>query len=217
MISVKKIADELLFTLSTNNSSYQMKADKYGVLLHLFYGKKITDGDDLSNLIFMTDTGFSGNPACVGKDRTYSLDTLPQEVSGFGVGDFRDSMIELLHEDGSRAAEFRFDSYEVLDGSYKVDGMPALYDTSVTKGETLIITMREVASDVLLILYYGIYEKENVITRSAKIINKGQRNISVEKLLSMNMDNSFSTKILRCPLLMIFAALVMTFSFSYMP
>ena len=191
MISVKKIADEILFTLSTNNSSYQMKADKHGVLLHLFYGKKLTDGDDLSNLIFLTDTGFSGNPACVGKDRTYSLDTLPQEVSGFGVGDFRDSMIELFHEDGSRAAEFRFDNYEILDGSYKVNGMPALYDTSVTKGESLIITMREIATDVLLELYYGIYEKENIITRAAKIINKGQRNISVEKMLSMNMDMMF--------------------------
>ena len=188
MISVKEKSNERLFTLSTNDSSYQMKADQYGVLLHLFYGKKLNDGDDLSNLLFLTDTGFSGNPACVGLDRTYSLDTLPQEVSGFGIGDYRDSMVELVHEDGSNAAEFRFDSYEILDGSYKVDGMPALYDTSVTKGETLVITMREVATDILLKLYYGVYEKENIITRAAKIINKGQRSVSVEKLLSMNMD-----------------------------
>lgn len=191
MISVKKITNELLFTLSTDSSSYQMKADQYGVLLHLFYGKKLKDGDDLSDLIFMTDMGFCGNPACVGKNRIYSLDNLPQEVSGFGVGDYRDSMIALLHADGSRAAEFRFDSYEILDGSYKVDGMPALYDTSATKGETLIITMCEIASDVVLKLYYGVYEKENIITRAAKIINKGQSKITVEKLLSMNLDMMF--------------------------
>lgn len=191
MISVKKTEKEVLFTLSTNNSSYQMKADRYGVLLHLYYGKKLNEGDDLSDLIFMTDMGFCGNPACVGKNRIYSLDNLPQEVSGFGVGDYRDSMIALLHEDGSRAAEFRFDSYEILDGSYKVDGMPALYDTSVTKGETLVITMREVATDIILKLYYGVYEKENIITRAAKIINKGQLDITVEKLLSMNMDMMF--------------------------
>lgn len=191
MISVKKKENEVLFTLSTNNSSYQMKADQHGVLLHLYYGKKINEEDDLSDLIVMTDMGFCGNPACVGKNRTYSLDNLPQEVSGFGVGDYRDSMIALLHDDGSRAAEFRFDSYEILDGSYKVDGMPALYDTSVTKGETLIITMREIASDVLLKLYYGVYENENIITRAAKIMNKGQRDITVEKQLSMNMDMMF--------------------------
>lgn len=191
MISVKKTENEVLFTLSTDNSSYQMKADQYGVLLHLYYGKKLNEGDDLSDLIFMTDMGFCGNPACVGKNRIYSLDNLPQEVSGFGIGDYRDSMIALLHDDGSRAAEFRFDSYEILDGSYKVDGMPALYDTSAAKGETLVITMREAASDVLVKLYYGVYEKENIITRAAKIINKGQRTITVEKLLSMNMDMMF--------------------------
>lgn len=191
MISVKTIDNELVFTLFTNSSSYQMKADKYGVLLHLYYGRPIINGDNLSDLIFLSDMGFSGNPPCAGKDRTYSLDTLPQEVSGFGIGDYRDSMVSLLHDDGSRAAEFRYDSFEIVDSSYKIDGMPALYDTSVTKGETLIITMREAASDIVLKLYYGVYEKENVITRAAKIINKGTRRVFVEKLLSMNMDMMF--------------------------
>lgn len=191
MISVKKKESEILFTLSTKESSYQMKADKNGVLLHLFYGKSLNEMDDLSDLIFRTDMGFSGNPVCAGIDRTYSLDTLPQEVSGYGTGDYRDSMVELLHENGSRAAEFRFDGYEIVDGSYKVDGMPALYDTSVTKGQTLIITMREAASDIWLKLYYGVYEKENVITRAARLINKGDSRIFVEKLLSMNMDMMF--------------------------
>ncbi len=191
MISAKKKENGILFTLSTNNSSYQMKADKHNVLLHLFYGQRLNDADDLSDLIFLTDTGFSGNPTYAEKDRTYSLDTLPQEVSGFGVGDYRDSMVTLLHDDGSRAAEFRYDSYEIIDGSYKIDGMPALYDTSVTKGETLVITMREAASDIILKLYYGVYEKENVITRAAKLINQGTKSVHVEKLLSMNMDMMF--------------------------
>lgn len=188
MISVKEKEGELLFTLSTKDSSYQMKADKNRVLLHLFYGKRIDEGDNLSSLLFLTDMGFSGNPVCAGSDRTYSLDTLPQEVSGFGTGDFRDSMVALLHEDGSRAAEFRFDSYEIVDSSYKVDGMPALYDTSVTKGQSLVITMREIASDICLKLYYGVYEKENVITRAAKLINKGNGRVTVERLMSMNLD-----------------------------
>lgn len=188
MISVKKKEGGTLFTLSTNDSSYQMKADKNGVLLHLFYGKRLENDDDLSSLLFMTDMGFSGNPVCAGKDRTYSLDTLPQEVSGFGTGDYRSSMVMLLHDNGSRAAEFRFESYEIKEGSYKVDGMPALYDTEVTKGESLIITMREAASDVCLKLYYGIYEKENVITRAAKLINEGTAHISAERFMSMNLD-----------------------------
>jgi len=43
----------------------------------------------------------------------YSLDALPQEIPGSGVGDFRDDMIEIRHADGSFAADFRFDSFEI--------------------------------------------------------------------------------------------------------
>ena len=68
-----------LFTLHTKNSSYQMFADPFGTLLHLYYGKR-TDGENLSDLIFRTDMGFSGNPPEAGGDRTYSLDYLPQEL-----------------------------------------------------------------------------------------------------------------------------------------
>ena len=64
-----------LFTLHTKNSSYQMFADPFGTLLHLYYGKR-TDGENLSDLIFRTDMGFSGNPPEAGSDRTYSLDYL---------------------------------------------------------------------------------------------------------------------------------------------
>ena len=46
-----------LFTLHTKNSSYQMYADPFGTLLHLYYGKR-TDGENLSDLILRTDMGF---------------------------------------------------------------------------------------------------------------------------------------------------------------
>ena len=94
-----------LMTLQTNDSSYQMLADKNGVLLHLYYGSSI-GAEDLSDLIVRSDVGFSGNPEEAGLDRTYSLDTLPQEVASSGVGDFRDDSVRLAHPDGSCAADF---------------------------------------------------------------------------------------------------------------
>ena len=54
-----------VFTLQTKNSTYQMKADEQGVLLHTYYGEK-TDNTDLSGLIVRGDRGFSGNPFAVG-------------------------------------------------------------------------------------------------------------------------------------------------------
>ena len=62
------------FTLHTKNTTYQMKVDQYGVLLHLYYGSRTAGNMDY--LLTYTDRGFSGNPHDVGQDRTYSLDVL---------------------------------------------------------------------------------------------------------------------------------------------
>lgn len=187
IMAIKVSENGRLFTLQTKDSSYQMFADDKNVLLHLYYGEKIGE-ENLSGLIFCTDMGFAGNPEEAGPNRKYSLDTLPQEIPGSGVGDFRDDMIEIRHADGSFAADFRFDSYEILDHSYAIPGMPALYDTEEEKGETLVITMTEKASDIVLKLFYGVFENENVITRAARLENHGETAIELEKMLSFSMD-----------------------------
>lgn len=67
-----------IFTLHTKHTTYQMKVDKYGFLLHLYYGGKIQGNADY--LLTFRDRGFSGNPHDAGPDRTYSLDALPQDI-----------------------------------------------------------------------------------------------------------------------------------------
>ncbi len=102
--------------------------------LAFHHGEKIGE-ENLSGSIFCTDMGFAGNPEEAGPNRKYSH-TLPQEIPGSGVGDFRDDMIRIRHADGSFAADFRFDSFEILDHLDAIPGMPALYDTE-EKGEKL--------------------------------------------------------------------------------
>ena len=198
-----------LMTLQTKDSSYQMLADEKGVLLHLYYGSRI-DAEDVSDLILRSDVGFSGNPEEAGCDRTYSLDTLPQEVASSGVGDYREDSVRLMHADGSCAADFRFESSEVVSGAYSIPGLPALYDTKSCKddenrndqadgkahatnethtaSETLVVRMKEKASGAILTLYYGVWEEENVITRTASLTNTGNTPIYIEKLLSCSID-----------------------------
>ena len=178
------------FTLETRHSSYQMAVDRCGVLLHTYYGAKI-DPDDMQELIFKSDTGFSGNPPEAGTDRTYSLDCLPQELPSSGVGDYRSDMIRLTHPDGSTAADFRFDSYEVKAGAAPVPGMPALYDTADEAAETLILHMRETVSGARVSLIYGVWEAGDVITRSARIENCSQETLVLEKALSCSLDFLF--------------------------
>ena len=67
------------------NTTYQMQVDRFGFLLHLYYGKK-TDGSCMDYLLTYYDRGFSGNPYDAGSDRTYSMDALPQEYPCYGTG-----------------------------------------------------------------------------------------------------------------------------------
>ena len=185
-----KVSGERLFTLQTKDSSYQMYADEKDVLLHTYYGRRI-DGENLAELIVRGDVGFSGNPPQAQGDRSYSLDCLPQELPSSGVGDYREDCIRLRHADGSTAADFRFESYEVLPGSYRIPGMPALYDNEKEKGETLVISMREAASSIVVRLYYGVFEEENVITRAVRVENRGKEPVYLDKCLSCCLDYSF--------------------------
>ena len=88
-----------LITLSTENTSYQMKIDELGYLFHTWYGKRIEGADDMSYRISSIDRGFSGNPYET-MDRTYSLDVFPQEYPTFGNGDYRADCIQVVHPDG---------------------------------------------------------------------------------------------------------------------
>ena len=127
-----------VFTLQTRHSTYQMKADEQGVLLHTYYGEK-TDNSDLSCLITRGDRGFSGNPFSMGcKDRTYSLDTFPQEYSCFGTGDYRISALKVQNADGSRAVSLRYAGHSIEKGKYDLTGLPAAYGTP-EEAETLTV------------------------------------------------------------------------------
>ena len=184
------IVKDNLFTLQTRNSTYQMKVDCHGVLLHTYYGKQI-DPEDLEELVFKADTGFSGNPPEAMGDRTYSLDLLPQELPSSGVGDFRNDMLRMTFADGSTAADFRFQGWEIIPHALPVPGMPALYDTEEESAETLVLTMKEKASDVVVHLYYGVFEEANVITRAMRVENAGNTPVILEKALSCSLDYLF--------------------------
>ena len=56
------------FTLQTKKSTYQMKIDEQGVLLHTYFGAG-TDESDYSYLIVPDDHGFCAQPSEHGGNR----------------------------------------------------------------------------------------------------------------------------------------------------
>ncbi len=176
-----------IFTLNTKNTTYQMCVDEYGTLLHQYYGARIL-GEDLSTLLIKNDRGFSPNPYDAGADRTYSLDTLPQEFSGYGDGDYRSPSICLINGDGSYAFCGKMSEYQIYHGKYKVEGMPSLQEKANDIVDTLEIDLADKVSGVKVTLIYGVFEEKDIITRSVKIFNEGTEKIALKKAMSAMLD-----------------------------
>ena len=173
------------FTLQTKETTYQMQVDQYGFLLHLYYGKKAEGCMDY--LLTYYDRGFSGNPYDAGTDRTYSMDSLPQELSCYGNGDFRSPAIAVKNTDGSYGCDLRYKSHEVKKGKYGIKGLPAVY-ADETEAETLEILLEDPVTKLQVILLYGVLPDCDVITRSARIVNAGEGIIYLEKVQSACLD-----------------------------
>lgn len=179
-----------VFRLETKRTSYQFQADELGVLLHLYYGRTVEG--EMTHLIQKHDIGYAGNPYEAGRDRTYSLDTLPQEFPSNGVGDYRIGCVGIVGADGSRAADFRYVSHRVTAGAKKITGMPALYDAAASEGrsesETLEVTLRDEALHAEAVLIYTVFAEKDVIARSVKLRNCGEEALVLEKMLSVCLD-----------------------------
>ena len=173
------------FTLQTKNTTYQMQVDRYGFLLHLYYGKKTDTCMDY--LLTYYDRGFSGNPYDAGEDRTYSMDTLPQEFPCYGNGDFRSTAFAVENADGSMSCDLRYKSHTIRDGKYNLEGLPAVY-ASEEEAQTLEILMEDPVTGVKVVLLYGVLPAQDIITRSVSVKNESSGKIYLNKIESASLD-----------------------------
>mgnify|MGYP002239616063 FL=1 len=171
--------------LQTKNTTYQMQVDRYGFLLHLYYGKK-TDGC-MDYLLTYYDRGFSGNPYDAGENRTYSMDALPQEFPCYGNGDFRSTAFAVENADGSMSCDLRYKSHTIFDGKYNLQGLPAVY-ASEEESQTLEILMEDPVTGVKVVLLYGVLPAQDIITRSVCVKNESSGKIYLNKIESASLD-----------------------------
>ena len=146
---------EKVFDLRTEHSTYQMQVREYDTLVHLYYGSPVGDAL-ITDRIVCVDRGFSGNPYEAEKDKTFSLDTLPQEYTTYGNGDYRINGLETEQADGSDTANLKFESYEITKGKYSLRGLPAMF-AKEDEAETLEIVLTDRASGLKAHLLYGVF------------------------------------------------------------
>lgn len=174
-----------IFCLHTKNTTYQMMVDQYGYLLHLYYGARNNGLMDYA--LVYADRGFSGNPSVAGNDRTYSLDTLPQEYPTLGTGDFRNYALNIENSDGSQSCNLLFSHYVIRKGKYRLKGLPAVW-ADEQEADTLEIVLKDSVSKIEVSLLYGVLPEEDIITRSAIIRNAGEEKVTIQKAAAACLD-----------------------------
>lgn len=177
-MAIRYWKEKQIFSIDTKNTTYQMKVDSYGFLLHLYYGAKVNGAMDY--LLTYADRGFSGNPAEAGADRTYSLDVLPQEYPTWGTGDYRNAALLIQNADHSESCKLQYAGHTIKKGKYNLSGLPAVY-AEENEAETLEIYMEDCVSNLKVTLLYGVVEQLDIITRSVIIENHGSEDIIIEK------------------------------------
>ena len=178
-----------IFRLETHNTSYCMQIDSRGHLLHLYYGSRIGEGD-LAALYPPADVSFSPNYYSHRFDRLASPDILPQEYTGCNVGDFRLSTISVTDAAGVRGADFLYVSHEISPGKYALNGLPAAHDED-KEAETLTVRLQDPVTGLGLELLYGVFERQDVITRAVRLANHGNGALQLHKVASACLDLPF--------------------------
>ena len=173
------------FHLSNSKLSYIFHVMKNGQLGHLYYGKAIRGRDDFSHLqAYEVPTG---NSTHLVDDPAFSIESFRQEIPSYGKGDFRDPAISICMEDGSHVINFVYKNYEITGGKPSLPGMPATYADN-EEASTLQVTLEEKRLGLELVLNYTVFHDLPVITRSARLENRGLERIYIERIMSTSVD-----------------------------
>ncbi len=175
------------FSLQAGNATYALKVSEQGILQHVYWGPQLSTSGTGPSCAPIQERGYTPNLA--GAPNGISLDTLPQEFPTYGNSDFREPALEIFQpETGSRILSLRYKSHTISSGKPKLEGLPSTYAEVIEDAETLTILLEDTRLQLQVELHYTVFPKHPIITRSARILNKGKQNLEIRRALSASVD-----------------------------
>jgi len=171
-----------VFHLRESGWSYLFRATERGLLEHLHFGAPVSI-QDAPALAVKPGMGWGMAVTPDEADGALCPDTLPLEWSGAGLGDYRESSMEVWDGDVPLPAEFRYADYQIFEGTARLQsGLPQAGGGL----QTLAVTLRDGALPLTLTLYYTDFG--GVLTRRAVLKNESRRTLTVRKCMSWCVD-----------------------------
>lgn len=142
------------YLLNTKNTSYAFFEDEDGILVHLYWGKKIEDIQDFDINTMVGEQGYHPN-----------IDKKMEECSSYGMMRYKEGAMKIRFMDGVRDFRYQVTSHEVV-------------------GNHLTITLEDIYYKLRIRLHYMVYEDEDIIERYKEAYNTGTEDIVIERFHS---------------------------------
>jgi len=178
-----------VFHLSTKKTSYVFRVSDTNHLLHLYYGPKLNDPIDPERVELRHMVELGNSTTYREETKPFSLNDVLLEMSTFGKGDYRDPMVHLEFEDGTRVSDFLYEDYTVTTGKPPLNELPHTHPDQDEKIETLIVRMKDAIVDVTIELFFSVFDQKDCIARSMNIMNGSKQKTIIHKAMSFNFDH----------------------------
>lgn len=172
-----------IFHLSTKNTSYVFGVLERGYLIHLHWGKR-TDGVDSWEQYHAV---YSRNSAPKSHGIAGSIDAMRMEYPTYGSTDLRTPAFNCIFDDGSSVPKLMYANYRIIDGKPQLNGLPATYVEEGDKVQTLEVELVDELKNLHVFLLYSVFEDYDVITRSVRVENRGEK-LKLTSVMSASVD-----------------------------
>ena len=181
-MSIRFDEKNLVFNLSTPNTTYLFGLYGGKVPMHIYYGKKIESDFAIEDVYTYVNHAFSPVYGEV------SDNDLPLEYPCYGSPDLRLPAFHARYTDGSTVTKIEYKGYKVMSGKPALSGLPASYVERDSEADTLFVELADSVTGIKVILMYTVYNDRDIITRSVKVINDGSQNVELLRVMSMSLD-----------------------------
>ena len=167
------------FKLQNKHMSYVFQVDEEGDLLRLHWGASVSGPIQAEMLPYQRIKLTSWQNA---------KDAWPRAFPDFGRGDNRIPAVKVVTANGTSTSQFKYVGHKVLSGKPALKGLPSLYVNSPGEAQTLVVKLRDEATQLESELNFTVFRELPVVVRSARLINRSDQPVTLKKLASISED-----------------------------
>lgn len=176
-----------VFSIETETSGYYIGiVDTEQFVGHIHYGKKLDNTENLTTFLRIAEP--PKVPSQNERDRLSFYDSFPWEYPCGGIGDFRESALNVKNALGQSAVCLSYKSHEIVTGKPPLGSLPATWAHNAQDAMTLLLHCEDSVLHLRVTLRYSIFKGIDAICRSAVIQNCGTEPLTLTKVYSACLD-----------------------------